>query len=113
MLSIILRSRLAWAAIAFSLAMSWHYIDKAAAVRSAEKELADLAQIESLTSLVKELQRREGIARRAGDNLRAKASEAEQTALQAEKELEDYVKTTLQNAECVVDSNLLDRLRND
>lgn len=112
MLSILLKSRIAWAAIAFGLAMIWHEVDKSVAIRSAEEAQADKLQIASLTSLVKELQRREGIARRAGENLRTKASEAELIALQVEKELEEYVKTTNQNAECVVDSDLLGRLRN-
>lgn len=112
MMNFLLNSRIAWAAVALSLALSWHYIDKAAAVRSAEKELADLAQIESLKSLLNELQRREGIARRAGESLRSKANEAEQTALQAEKELEEYVKTTNQNSSGIVDSGLHGRLRN-
>lgn len=107
------KSRIAWAAVAALAVYAWHHIDKAGAVRSAEEAQADKLQIISLTSLVKELERREGIARRAGQNLRAKASQAEELALQAEKELEEYVKTTSQNAECVVDSNLLGKLRNN
>lgn len=112
MWTFLLNSRLAWAGVALFLALSWHYIDKAAAVRSAEKELADLAEITSLKSQLAETERRERIALNANKTLLSKAMDAEDLALQAEKELEEYVSTTTQNNQCVVDDSLLGKLRN-
>ena len=112
----LLQSRIAWAVVSSVITFAcfgvYHIIDKSVAVRSAEKELADLAEITSLKSQLAETSRREKIARTANETLRSKANRAEETALQAEKELADYVSTTDQNSSGVVDSGLHGRLRN-
>tara|TARA_R110002126_G_scaffold165178_2_gene313034 strand:- start:2125 stop:2460 length:336 start_codon:yes stop_codon:yes gene_type:complete len=111
-MNFILNSRLALVGIAVSLVLVWHYIDKAVAVRSAEKELADQVKIESLMAERDEAKRRAGIEALAKKRLRSMVTVAEETALKAEKELEDYVQSTDQNIECVVDTSILERLRN-
>ena len=112
MISWILNSRLALIGIAVSLVLGWHYVDKAVAVRSAEKELADQVTIESLTAERDEAKRRASIEALAKERLRSMITIAEETAMKAEKELEDYVQSTDQNIECVVDTSILERLRN-
>lgn len=111
MMNFLLNSRISWAGVAFALAMGWHYTDKIQAVRSAEKELADLTLIESLKSQIAETERREKIALLANKSLLSKVFAAEQSALQAEKELEEYVKENPENTDPFVSRTLHNKLR--
>ena len=115
MMTILIRllgSKIGLIGIALSVALSWHYIDKAGAVRSAERELADKVLIESLTAQRDEANRRAALAELAKENLRLAVDAANQAAEEAEKELEQYAENTTQNHECVVDQSVIDRLRN-
>lgn len=105
-------SRIGLVVIALSASLSWHYIDKAAAVRSAKQELADKVTIEVLTAQRDEANRRAKIAEFALNELNVEIQLAKAAADKAEKELEEYEKTTTVNDQCVVDQPILDRLRN-
>ena len=95
-----------------SAALTWHYIDKAAAVRSAKQELADKVLIETQRSQLEELERRAKIAEQQRIELEKQVAVAEAGAVQMAQELEEYENSTQVNAACVVDSSILDRLRN-
>lgn len=108
----LLSSRLAWAIVAAGLTFGYGKVDKYLAVRDAKKDMVSVTEIASLKSLVQALQAKERSARIAGESLQSKIADAEDLALQAEKELEEYVSTTTQNNQCVVDDSLLGKLRN-
>ena len=108
----LLSSRVGLAVIALMAALSWHYIDKAAAVRNAKQALADRVLIETLTAERDEAERRAALAEMAKENLRLAVDQANEAARNAEKELEEYAATTTQNDAGLVDQPILDRLRN-
>lgn len=95
-----------------SAALTWHYIDKAAAVRSAKQELADKVLIETQRAQLEELERRAQVAEEARLALEKQVAVAEADAAQATQELEEYERSTEVNSSGVVDSSVLDRLRN-
>lgn len=98
--------------VGLSAALTWHYVDKAAAVRSAERELADKTLIETQSAQLEELERRATIAEEARVQLEQQVKAAEDSAALALEELEEYERTTEVNADCVVDPGFLNRLHN-
>lgn len=98
--------------VGLSAALTWHYVDKAAAVRSAERELADKVLIETQSAQLKELERHALIAEEARSELERWIKVANADAEQARQELEEYERTTEINAACAVDPGILNRLRN-
>lgn len=108
----LLSSRVGLAVIALMVALSWHYIDKAAALRTAKQALADRVLIETLTAERDEAERRAALAEVAKENLMLAVAAAEKAAEDAERELEEYAATTTQNDAGLVNQPILDRLRN-
>jgi cell division protein FtsB len=100
-------------AVGLSAALTWHYVDKAAAVRNAEQALADKVTIRTLEAQLEEIARRAEIAEKANKALELKAGLAEADARKAAQELEEYEQTTVINDQCVVDRNVLDRLQHN
>ena len=100
-------------AVGLSIALTWHYVDKAAAVRNAEQALADKVTIATLRAQVAETKRRAEIAEAARIDLEVQVGVAEENAQQAAQELAEYEQTTVVNDRCVVDGNALRRLRNN
>jgi hypothetical protein len=115
MMSILIRlatSRFGLAAIALMAALSWHYIDKAAAVRSAEEKLADEVTIQTLEAERDAARQQAEQAEAARDRLAGEVMRAAEDAAQLRKELEEYEQGTTVNPDGVVDGSVLERLRN-
>lgn len=108
----LITSRIGLAVIGVSLALLYHYIDKAVAVRNAEEALADKTEIAALNAENDELKRRAEIAEGALEAFTEEHVAAKEAAAEAEQELEAYVASTEVNRECVVDGSVLERLRN-
>lgn len=98
--------------VGLSAALTWHYVDKAAAVRNAQQELADKVTIATQKAQLDEMARRAAIAAAARLELAVKVAVAENDAEQATQELENYENNTEVNPECVVDDAIIDRLSN-
>ncbi|WP_299078714.1 hypothetical protein [uncultured Paraglaciecola sp.] len=91
---------------------TWHIIDKTVAVRNAKQALADKVTIATLKSTVETQGKWIKAAEDAKIALIKQAAVAEQAAAEASLELEEYANNTTVNAQCAVDSNLVNRLRN-
>ena len=104
--------RATWAVVGLSAALSWHYIDKAAAVRSAKDALADQIEIEALTAerdAARDLAQKVEAARlKLGAQVKATAEES----AELRRELEAYEQNTVVNPDGVVDRSVFERLRN-
>ena len=124
MVGVLFRKALAWflgsqtaligAGLFFGLtaALTWHYVDKAAAVRSAKKALADKTTIATQKAIIDEANRRLNVANKNIVFLERKTALAERDVLNATKELEAYEGSTQVNNKCVVDATVLERLHN-
>jgi hypothetical protein len=99
-------------AVGLSAALTWHYVDKAAAVRSAQQELADKVTIETQRAQLAELARRAAIAEEARTTLEIKVALAEDNASRAAQELDEYAQNNEVNSACVVDDVIAERLHN-
>lgn len=116
MMSILIKlatSRLGLAVIALGAALSWHYIDKAGAVRSAQEELADDVTIRTLEAERDAARLAAEVAKAATDRLQGQIAEATARAAQDQREVEAYERDTTINPDGVVDQSVLERLRNN
>lgn len=112
MIAGLITSRFGLAVMAFAAAMSWHYIDKASAVRNAKEALADQVTIETLQAERDAAMKRAAIANSANANLRDMIEQERAKYSLAQIELEEYEKSTSINPECVVDPGVAGRLLN-
>lgn len=108
----ILTSKAGLVGLALSLALGWHYIDKAAAVRSAEQAVEDHLKIDQLTKDLDLAMMQAARARAAQNELAAQVIRASEAAAEAELELEEYEANSTINPNGVVDGSVLERLRN-
>lgn len=112
MIASVLFSRLGIAVMVAAAALGWHYIDKAAAVRGAQEELADKVQIGTLQAQLAAANQRALVAKAANENLIEQIEIAEIEADTARIELDQYAENFAVNADCAVDGSVLERLRN-
>lgn len=109
----ILTSRIGLIGVTLSIAMSWHYIDKANAVRSAQEELADDVTIRTLEAEIEASRLSAAVSKAASARLQGKIADARARDTQYQTELEEYENTTNVNDSCVVDKYVLERLHNN
>lgn len=113
-LSRIIASRVGILVVAFGAAaialLLWHHFDKSSAVRKAVNEFVAHAELVSLRVEKEELRRRRAVTDRANRRFSAEIQQAYADAEAAAEELADYVSTVADS--CVVDADLLKRLRN-
>lgn len=103
--------RFGLAAVALLMALTWHYTDKIAAVRSAEGALADRVEIAALTAERDAALRLAATTEAANKRLTLAVSAASEGEEKAKLELERYALSTEINPDCVVDDNFLEWLR--
>ncbi len=116
MFAVILRSELARIVLAvtftFTTTWAWCYVDKVYAVRAAKDGLATKVEVQALKAEAEEARRLAALAEVAFRNLTAEVDRAEANEQIAKEELENYVKENEINSTCLVDNNLVKRLRN-
>ncbi|WP_421983329.1 hypothetical protein [Roseibium sp.] len=88
----------------------WHKVDKSSAVRRAVVEYVAKVELTSARVQMEELKRRKLVAERVSRQFRTLIEQANADAEAATKELEKYASTV--GADCVVQPDLIERLRN-
>jgi len=89
---------------------TWHQIDKTSAVRKAVNEYVAGAELTSLRVQLEETKRRKAVTDRANARHLTRIEQAFADAEAAAEELEHYASTV--ESSCVVQPDLIDRLRN-
>ena len=89
----------------------WWQWDKRAAVKAAIVEYVAASEHAAKDAVIKELAFRSAVNKLANEKLQKQIALAQVETLLAEKELEEYAANTTVNPECVVDPDLLERLR--
>lgn len=98
--------------VGIGAALTWHYIDRAVAVRNAQQALADEVTIASQAAQLEALDAKLQAEEEARVALRVEVAIAEAEANLSKQELEQYVSENDVNADCVVDGAVIKRLRN-
>jgi len=114
LLDLLMKSRVAVFVLAAVIVLgglfTWHKADKIQAVRQAREGYVTRAELASTRAELEELRRRKFVADRARRHLNLEIAKARVQSEAAEQELEHYV-STIEDS-CVVQPDILDRLRN-